>query len=138
MGSFGKPRSSRALQRKSFGFDELTRILIVCEGSKTEPFYFKSMVSMLALRATSILVLGRECDSAPISVYEYAAKRYADDPDFDFVYCVFDRDRHATYDAACSAIRNHPSKILKAIVSNPCFEYWILLHFIFTRSPFNV
>ncbi|TXG79594.1 MAG: RloB domain-containing protein [Rhodocyclaceae bacterium] len=136
MASFGIPRSAKALKRKSRGFLELKRILIVCEGSKTEPHYLKALIRSLGLRATSVLVIGEECESAPISVYEYAEARFLEDPPFDEVFCVFDRDRHPSLDSACQAIESHASKLFKAIISHPCFEYWILLHFRYTRAPF--
>lgn len=136
MASFGKPRSAGELRRRSRGFVELKRTLIVCEGSKTEPQYFKSLIAWLGLRATSVLVIGEECESAPISVFEYADAKYREDGPFDEVFCVFDRDRHPSFDRACSAISNHSSKAFRAVVSNPCFEYWVLLHFRYTRAPF--
>ncbi len=136
MPSFGKPRSASGLRRKSRGFAELKRTLIVCEGSKTEPHYFKSLIRSLGLRATSILVIGEECESAPISVFEYADTLYREDGSFDEVFCVFDRDRHPSFDRACSAISQHSSRAFRAVVSNPCFEYWLLLHFRYTRAPF--
>jgi hypothetical protein len=136
MPSFGKPRTASGLKRKSRGFVELKRSLIVCEGSKTEPYYFKSLIQWLGLRATSVLVIGKECESAPISVYEYADTMYREDSSFDEVFCVFDRDRHPSFDRACAAISQHSSKVFHAVVSNPCFEYWLLLHFRYTRAPF--
>lgn len=136
MPSFGKPRSVSGLKRKSRGFVELKRTLIVCEGSKTEPHYFKALIRWLGLRATSVLVVGEECESAPISVFGYAEKLYREDGSFDEVFCVFDRDRHTSFDRACSEISRHSSGVFRAVVSNPCFEYWLLLHFRYTRAPF--
>lgn len=136
MGKFGKPRSFGDLKRRSRGFSELRRILIVCEGSKTEPNYFRGLLKWAALRAVSVTVIGEECESAPISVFQYAAKRYTEDQGYDEVHCVFDRDRHHTFDAAVAACQSHPSKVFKAVASYPSFEFWVLLHFRYTRSPF--
>lgn len=53
---------------------------------------------------------------------------------------MFDRDRHTTYDAALHKVRRtrlgKGSKIF-AIPSVPCFEFWLLLHFIYTTKPFD-
>lgn len=53
-------------------------------------------------------------------------------------YCVFDRDTHPTFDAALKLIEKHnkhASPKIKAIISNPCFEIWFLLHYKYsTRS----
>lgn len=134
--AFGKSRPSSQLTRKSRGFNELPRILLVCEGAKTEPNYFNSLIRTLGLRAASIIVVGAECESAPISVYEYAARRFKEERGINEVYCIFDRDRHQTFDAACDAIQRHPSQKFRAIISDPCFEFWLLLHFKYTRKPF--
>jgi len=60
------------------------------------------------------------------------------------VYCVIDRDDHQDFHKAVSEIvaANKPRSSFKgesivAVVSYPCFEYWLLLHFTFTRSPFS-
>jgi hypothetical protein len=133
--TFGKSKSSASLKRVSRGFSEFPRTLLVCEGEKTEPNYFKALIKALGLHAASVMIVGSECDSAPISIYEYAVERFNKDPGIDKVFCVFDRDRHATFESACDAIRRHPSRRFEAIVSDPCFEYWLLLHFKYTRAP---
>lgn len=55
------------------------------------------------------------------------------------IFCVFDKDSH-------DAKGNHYTNLLSytkdnnkviAINSVPCFEYWLLLHFICTCSPFE-
>ena len=56
---------------------------------------------------------------------------------FDRVYCVFDRDTHTTYQAALTKIASYkPKGTFFPITSVPCFEYWLLLHFIYTTAPF--
>jgi len=125
------------LKRKSRGFREFLRILVTCEGSKTEPNYFRSLCRGLGLRATVVEIAGANSGSAPESVYQYAAKRLAEDPELDELYCVFDRDQHESFDSAMKKITEHPSKKLRAVVSYPCFEFWILLHFRFSRAPFS-
>lgn len=132
--SFGRPKYARDLKRKSRGIREFTRILITCEGSRTEPNYFRGLCKSLGLTSAVVEVTGKECGSSPISVCDYAIARLASDRAFEHVYCVFDRDTHETFDAAVRKITEHPSKILTSIVSFPCFEYWILLHFRFTRA----
>ena len=63
------------------------RVLIVMEGTKTEPSYFKNLVSELELRTVKICP---SADSAPISVVNEAKKRVSKDKDFEQIYCVFD------------------------------------------------
>lgn len=133
---FGKKRSASKLRRVSRGLNEFRRVLIICEGSKTEPNYLREVCQSLRLRAASVEIAGEECDSAPISVFRYADARFRDEAgDYDKIFCVIDRDRHPTFDAAVVACESHPSKRFLPIRSYPCFEYWILLHFRFTRAP---
>ena len=53
---------------------------------------------------------------------------------YDQVFCVFDRDEHATFATACNEAR---SSGFSPVCSWPCFEYWILLHFRYSRSPYG-
>lgn len=111
------------------------RVLIVCEGSKTEPNYFRELVDHLRLNSANVEVDG-ESDSSPRSVVAHAIKRYQNDEEFDQIYCVFDRDEHTTFQEALQRIRESRKIPLNAIVSVPCFEYWLLLHFEFTTKPY--
>ena len=45
------------------------------------------------------------------------------------IFPVFDRDSKSNpEDIFNSAIRNPPSKKIKSLYTNPCFEYWLFLH----------
>ncbi|MEZ4662066.1 MAG: RloB family protein [Caldilineaceae bacterium] len=112
------------------------RVLIVCEGSKTEPTYFQQMIDHLKLNTANVKIDG-DSDPAPRSVVQHAKKRHKEDGDFDRIYCVFDKDQHTTYEQAKSDISNaRPSNCFFAVTSVPCFEYWLLLHFVYTTKPF--
>jgi RloB-like protein len=65
---------------------------------------------------------------APSQLVEHAAKLWQRDKDgFDEVWCVFDVDEFGD-DIATAVTIARRAKILLAI-SNPCFEFWLLLHF---------
>ena len=68
-----------------------TRVLIVCEGEKTEPSYFKFLRKKLDLTAADIVVSG-ESDSAPGSVVKFGRDKLKMDPDYQYVFFVFDKD----------------------------------------------
>jgi hypothetical protein len=52
---------------------------------------------------------------------------------------VIDKDRHPSYTQALDVItRAQPKATFPAVTSVPCFEYWLLLHFIYTDQPFHV
>ena len=111
------------------------RVLIVCEGKRTEPFYFHDLAARHRLSMANIEVVGSGSD--PRTVVRKAKKlrtresRHGEK--FDRVYCVFDRDEHATFEGACDEAG---ASGVKLAVSWPCFEFWLRLPFGFSRSPY--
>ena len=63
---------------------------------------------------------------------EAAIKRQKD---FESVYCVIDRDTHHNFDAALA--RAATELKVRLITSYPCFEFWLLLHFCYSRAPYT-
>lgn len=47
---------------------------------------------------------------------------------------MIDRDRHETFDEAVNLVRNVEK--VEMITSYPCYEFWLLLHFGFSRKPY--
>jgi len=137
-----KARGRDALKKRHHRRLPYPKVLIVCEGEKTEPNYFNELRDHYRLEAANVLVSGN-CGSDPMSVYLAANDKYeihenAGDA-FDKVYCVIDRDSHdkVNYQRAIDAInRAKPKGVWHAVISVPCFEYWILLHFDYTTKPF--
>lgn len=141
-----KAASEESLRRRIAIRQTNKRVLIVCEGSKTEVIYLREFICSLNLVSVDIQVCG-DSGAAPISVVQYAEKRVraegdAEDAGYDAVFCVFDRDTHETFEAAKSRIlKLQKDGILQSnpsvgIISIPSFEYWFLLHFDYDRSPF--
>lgn len=135
-----KARREDAHQRKTARRKPYDRVLIVCEGEKTEPYYFQELCDYYTLATANVTVDG-SCDSSPKSVYEHAVKLFnkakAEGNAYDRVYCVFDKDKHDTYLSTLDKIsRQKPKDTFFAISSVPCFEYWLLLHFEFTTRPY--
>jgi hypothetical protein len=73
-----------------------------------------------------VKVLGKGI--APEQLVRYAAKLKCD---YDEVWCVVDTDE---YDIPL-AVRAADETGVDLVVSNPCFEFWLLLHFKDHRSP---
>lgn len=123
-----------ARKRKSIStIDTYEKILIVCEGEKTEPNYFNEVISYYKINAANVFVTGN-CGSDPNSVFDKAKQLYKEEEKkgdaYDRVYCVFDKDEHSNFEATCRQIKNkRPSKTFFCTTSIPCFEYWLLLHF---------
>ncbi len=128
-----KPRG--AVARDKPRREPYDRVLIVCEGSKTELFYFTELARRYRLSTANIEILGEGADPRTLvnKAKELRQKECKRGDKFDKVYCVFDRDEHATFDDA-SLVAQH--RKLELSRSWPCFEFWILLHFLYTRAPY--
>ena len=132
-------RSRKDFARERAKREPQIRILIVTEGSKTEPSYFLNLARELKLKSVCVHHKG----SAPISVVKEAKRILDKDANYKFIYCVFDHDNHPTYVPAIEDILNlasskkHKNKKIMAITSVPCFEFWCLLHIRETDSPYG-
>lgn len=102
------------------------RFLIICEGTQTEPNYFRSF------RVPKVVIdiegLGRN----PTKLVEYAIDRRSED-DFDQVWCVFDRDNWSAQDFQ-QAFKLANKNEIQIAYSNESFELWYLLHFQFLNT----
>lgn len=133
-----RARKARALERKKGKRPPYDRVLIVCEGEKTEPNYFEEIRVQLRIPTAHVQVLPSALGTQPRQVVDYAEQVFVERREFDVVYAVFDRDDHDTYhDALAQAARlngklknEEKTKVpFYAVPSVPCFELWILLHF---------
>lgn len=136
-----KARSAKQLSRRKAKRSPYAKVLIVCEGEKTEPHYFAGVQEYYELNTANIEITG-ETGSSPRSILSYARQRYREAKDagdeFDKVFCVFDKDNHAGYYEVCQEIDSAvPKETFYHITSVPCFEYWLLLHFVYTTRPYE-
>ena len=133
---FGDPRPLGALRRRPGRRQSLKRIVIVCEGKKTEPLYFEALRREYRLSSVDVKVV--QSRSAPTHVVQVAIrqKRELDDKR-DEVWCVFDAECRATEAPFRQAVADSRAYDLNLAVSNPAFEYWYILHFECTDRPFG-
>jgi hypothetical protein len=141
-----KERQRRQLERKQNRRASYDRILIVSEGSKTEPNYFKEIRAEFRLHSANVEVQPSALGTEPLQVVDYARELFENGDRhkgirprvFEQVYAVFDRDDHRTYHNALAraraldgTLRNDLRQPVKfaAIPSRPSFEFWLLLHF---------
>ena len=128
--------------------------MIVSEGSKTEPLYFKEIKNAHRLQTANVEVHPSALGTEPIQVVRYAKQLFeAGDPHkrirtraFEKVFAIFDRDDHKSYFDALKLARSLDGKLrndakqpveFKAIASVPCFELWLLLHYEDIRHPLH-
>ncbi|SHE42449.1 RloB-like protein [Marinitoga hydrogenitolerans DSM 16785] len=104
-------------------------ILIVCEGEKTEKYYFDSF-------EVSNAYVKVEGEGRGANVLLKAAKKYFKKEKFDQVWLVFDKDEidDQKFDESIKEIKK---KGYNPIYSNPCFELWYLLHFVFYQTSLS-
>ncbi|MBI1290358.1 hypothetical protein GC173_03840 [bacterium] len=113
--------------------------LIVVEGKKTEVNYFEALRKFLRLHVVQVAVVHPPATD-PVSLVEHAIKlrnerrRQSGYPAFDQVWVVFDLEkqhderRKKAQDAEALAGREK----IQLAVSDPCFEFWLLLHYCYT------
>ena len=111
------------------------RVLIVAEGEQTEPIYFDGLANHYRLTTADITVVGMGSDPSRVvkEAQEAQAREKALGDGYDNVYCVFDRDSHTNFSSASALAIESGFRLAR---SWPCFEYWLLLHFLFSRKPY--
>ena len=129
-----KRRPHRNFQRRPSHRSPKARVLVVCEGERTEPLYFEAMRDRLRLN-TLVVKATKGVDPRTLvnMAREEERKERRNGERFDFVYCVFDRDSHPQFDEASKTALDRGSKLAR---SWPCFEFWLLLHFEVVRAPY--
>jgi hypothetical protein len=157
MGKDNQPKhrqKARDLSRRSATRQPRKRLLIVCEGEKTEPQYLEEIRREKRLSTAHVLVQQGGLGTAPLQVAQFAKQlfengdvaRRIERRAFDHVFVVFDRDRHESYEQALDALERMNMRLrndagqpvpVDAVVSVPCFELWLLLHFQDVRASLD-
>jgi hypothetical protein len=128
-------RRPKAYKRNVGIREPANRVLVVTEGTETEPRYFGALLQKLEL-STRRIVVKPGSGSDPISVVDTAIREkkiaIKQGSPFDSIWVVFDTERERIHlsDARTKA-RAHGFNLA---ISAPCFEYWFLLHFCYTTS----
>lgn len=118
-----------SLRRRSGGLREpRLRILIYCEGGRTEPEYFQGLARARANGLVAVETV--PAAGVPLTLVEKAirAKPRGRKHSFeknDQIWVAFDCDEHPSIDEARAKAKAHDVRIAYC---NPCFELWLLLH----------
>ncbi len=109
----------------------ICRILIVCEGEKTEPNYFRSFGRI----NRGGVVYEIECEGGKINTIQVVKKAIAlrekairEDKPYDSVWAVFDKDNFPVRDFN-TAIHKAEKNGVHCAWSNEAFELWYIFHF---------
>lgn len=122
-----KKQFAQNLNKKKKGKELITYFLIVCEGEKTEPNYFKSFPKKVGK-----FVFDIQYDGGGISTLKVVDKaielRDKSTLKYDRVWAVFDRDSFKS-NSFNSAILKAKANNIECAWSNEAFELWYLFHF---------
>lgn len=108
--------------------DQIVRFLIVCEGEKTEPNYFRAFTERWS-EVKEIKVAGCGCSTCQLII---EAKKLREKLErermvpFDRVWLVFDKDEFKDFN---KAIADAKKEGMNCAWSNQAFELWYVLHF---------
>jgi hypothetical protein len=109
--------------------------LILCEGAKTEPLYFRAFPHS---KVFSVTVHGEGMNTDSLVERAKTRKHQAErrKQPFNEVWCVFDRDSFSISNFN-RALRLGESYGIRIAYSNQAFELWYLLHFDFHTSSID-
>lgn len=156
-----KQRNVRELPtRQVRGLQRQPRLLIVTEDAKAAPRYFREIRFDAGFGEERVTV-NPPPGSDPLTVAQYLIRVWDDEArgllagelPFERAFCVVDRDTHDwdRFTQAKEQLRQKDENVRQAVqdagkpdpgevfcfaLSEPCFEYWLLLHYRDTRAPF--
>jgi hypothetical protein len=123
-------RTAESFKRRDARFRQLPTVLVVCEDLRSGKNYLEDAAVFFRANAKVEII---HCGvTHPKGIVEYAIERQKK---FDKVFCAIDRDTHDSFDEALRLAEPHQK--IQVIASFPCFEYWLLLHFGYTRKPYT-
>jgi len=127
-------RLNKSANKKKLEFHK--RVLLVCEGEKTEIYYFENLKKECKLQAKTIEVQVEHQYPDPMNIVKRAKELNElaieeDTGEYDYIYCVFDYENkikagERNFNGASQRAKDLGFKLAR---SWPCFEYWYLLHY---------
>ncbi|MCM1112999.1 MAG: RloB family protein [Muribaculum sp.] len=139
---FKKRRTARKQRNHEFKTPKANSYLIVTEGKKTEPLYFKGIQKLIlekiggsvsVVEAPVIDISGQGCSTEKLIE---VTDRIVKDAKilYQNVWIVFDKDDFEDFD---QAIDDGIGKGYRVAWSNQSFEYWLYLHFAYSESALH-
>ncbi|WP_328647018.1 RloB family protein [Amycolatopsis sp. NBC_00348] len=122
-------RENTGRRRPAFR-EQRSSLLVVCGAKATEPAYFDGLKRARRNPAVTIKIKAKPADPETVVKYGAELRRRAQGT-YDAVWCVVDVDEFDLDRTAATARRLQ----VNLAISNPCFEYWLLLHFEACAAP---
>ena len=112
-------------------------MLVVCEGAETERNYLESLRTAIGMTRADVDIVGAGAEiigvvAEAIRLREERAAAAEESnrlAPFDEVWCVVDTERKNDNPSWERGVDRARATGLKLAWSNPCFEFWLLLHF---------
>ncbi|MCI8626662.1 MAG: RloB domain-containing protein [Lachnospiraceae bacterium] len=139
---FKKRRAARKKRQHDIRTPQANSYLIITEGTRTEPFYFKGLQKLIqetiggtiqVVEVPAIDIYGEGCATGKLieearQLVKKAKIFYQN------VWIVFDKDDFEDFD---QAIQEGEANGYKIAWSNQSFEYWLYLHFHYSDSALH-
>ncbi len=131
----GKRKNRRIKSQLEYHF-------IICEGTKTEPNYFKAIKAKITAKnreKITIQVIGKRRGTT--NLLEEAIKEVQKSPNYiSNVWLIYDKDEFSEESfnevvEKCNEINKQDNTLYRPMWSNESIEVWILLHFIRFDTP---
>jgi hypothetical protein len=127
----------RPLKRKVATRPPRKTLVVFCEGEKTEPQYLLALKQQPFIKdaaAVDIRVETGRGGAVPLTLVTLAtaarAKSAAEEAEVDEFWCVFDVEWPRNHPHLPDAIARAEANDIKLAISNPCFELWLILHYL--------
>jgi hypothetical protein len=123
-------RAGNSFGRSAPRYKPQPTVLVICEDSKSGKRYLEDATRYYRVHITVEVAHCGKTD--PKGIVAEAIRRQKQ---FDRVFCTIDRDTHPSFNEAFVLAKT--SSKVTIIPSYPCFEFWYLLHFGFTRRSYG-
>lgn len=134
---FNKVKAAREKRKNENRGRTRDKILIICEGEKTEPHYFECFRNRLK-HSKKVKIDIDGCGNDPATLVKKAKEKIKD---YDKIWCVFDRDKgHSRPPEQFNIpfqLSEKQKETIKTAYSNDAFELWYLLHFDYYTSAIH-
>lgn len=139
---FKKRRKSREARKAGYKRPKANSYLIVTEGKCSEPYYFRGIqreIEMLiggdieVIKVPELEICGQGSSTCKlIEITDQLVNR--SNTLYQHIWVLFDKDDFNDFD---EAIKLATTKGYHVGWSNPCFEYWIYLHFYYSDAALH-
>lgn len=132
-----RQQGERPLRRRAPKIDQRSRFVILCEGELTEPHYLKAFARLPNVRAVATLDirgLGYEPRRLVEEAREVRRQEGRQGSGSTQYWCVFDVEAPKQHHRLLEAVQMAHDNDIHVAVSNPCFELWLLLHYVDRES----